>query len=406
MRILPSSNIKGQRATWWLCLLVWCQPILVGYLITAINKATGIPFVVFYNYLLPAIYIILALASFPYISRKLRASDWLFYFGFLAVYFGSYLLVPGNREYLGTLMTVLPFCMLPMYMLGVSFELEPLKKHFYVISIISILVQFIFFRVIVLTGVSQHVSSEADHHMHLSYQVLPYILFVIWYAFEKPNVVNLFFSIFGSVLMLILGTRGPFASILFFTLVYLVVFKLSHIGSFNKILILIGGVLLYLFFTTAVTALMDSISSLGGSNRVLGWILGVDEGSQLSNDARVDFAELAFQALKESNYMGLGFAGDRLFMEGFFVHNFFLECLVSYGIFFGVLIPTIILIRLIKAVIRDKESNKCRFMLIMVGLGIIPLLVSGSYVDDPWFYLMLGYCTQTLRMPKVNYYTN
>ena len=156
--------------------------------------------------------------------------------------------------------------------------------------------------------------------------------------------------------------------------------------------------MLYFLFTTVVTVLMDFIPSLGGSNRILGWILGIDESSQLSDDGRVDFATLAFQALKESNYIGLGFAGDRLFMDGFFVHNFFLECLVSYGLLGGTIISIVVVYRLVKGVRCNIENDKCKFLLILICVGFIPLLVSGSYVDNPWFYLMLGYCTQTLRI--------
>lgn len=401
MKILPSSSNSARRATWLLCLLVWSQPILVGYLITIINKVTRIPFDVFYDYIVPAIYVVLVLSALPYIRTKLKIGDWIFYFGFLAVYFGSYLFVPSNEEYLSTLVVTIPFVMLPMFFLGVSFEYEPLKKQLYVISVVSIIVQVLFFRLVSTNQVASYAEiSEADHFMHLAYQVLPYVLYVIWYTFEKPDFKNILFSVVGGLLIILLGTRGPFAAMAFFLVTYIILFKYSHIGGFYNFLIFLLGISIYFSFTMLISEMMDSLSSLGGSTRILGWLLGVDEGSQISSDARVNFAELTFTALKESGYMGLGFAGDRIFMGGFYVHNFFLECLASFGIFFGVLIPVVVFYRLIKGVLRDRNSEKSQFLLLLISLGMIPLLVSGSYVEEPWFYLMLGYCTQTLRAPK------
>lgn len=402
MKILPPYGTKAQRATWWLCLLIWSQPIIVGYFITIVNKITRIPANAFYDFLLPAVYIMLIITALPYIRKKLRFSDWLFYIGFLAVFWGSYLIFPNNREYMNTQVFSIPFVMLPLYMLGVCFELAPLKKQFFYISIISIIAQFLFFRVLTTTSLITSYADKTgiDHYMHLSYQVLPYVLYVIWFAIDAPKVVNIGFAILGVFMILILGTRGPFLSVVFFTTVYMVVFKFSHSGLFQKILILTAGALLYVAFTTLISPLLDSISGFGGSTRIIGWLLGIDESSGVSSEARVDIAKICIQELKKTDYMGLGFAGDRTFLDGYFVHNFVLECLVSYGVVMGFLVVIVIFVRLFKGVMRDVNSDICKFLLLLIGLGIIPLLVSGSYIEESWFYLMLGYCSQVLRTPK------
>ncbi len=401
MRIIPPTNSKAKRATWLLCLIIWCRPIIIDYLVTIVNKVLGVPYDIVYGYILPFIYIVLAIVAAPYITRRLKTSDWAFYFVFLTVYFSSYVLVSSNSEYLGSLLLVLPFEMLPLYFLGVSFEIEPLKKQLYVISIISILAQVFFYRFVSVGQVASYAElSEVDHFMHLSYQVLPFVLYTIWWAFENPKIHNILIAFLGGVLLLLLGTRGPFASIFLFSVVYLVVFKYSHLSFFQKLLIILGGCLLYSFFTIILTNVMDVISSTGGSNRIIRWLLGRDEGATVSSEARVDMAELTMYELKQSGYMGLGFAGDRIFMGGFWVHNFILECLISFGIVFGVLIPIVVFYRLIKGILRDTNSDKCKFLWLLIGLGMIPILVSGSYVEEPWFYLMLGYCTQTLRATK------
>jgi len=395
MKILPDNISKSEKATLWLFILVWCQPILVNDLIIFLNKFIGLSYDISLGFINPAIYIIFAILSFQYISSKLRTGDWAFYFIFLAVYFLSFVLHPENEEYLSTLQTVLPFSMLPLYFLGVSSDLQSIKRALYYLSVASILAQFVFFWFVSVSMMTDF--HNQDHYMNLAYLTIPYVLYVLWHTFEDPKYYNIVYSIIGVLLIISFGTRGPFLALVFFVSCYFLFFKMREKTLVYKILLLAGGVALYLAFVKFMPALFGYLGDTGGSTRIIGWIMGTDIGAEASSDMRIDIFSLAWSSLKNNHYMGLGFAGDRLFMDGFFVHNIFLELLVSYGLVVGAILCIVLMTRMYKSVYLNNNNDRGVFALLFVSIGFLPLLVSGSYVDDSWFYLMMGYSTQCLR---------
>lgn len=395
MKILPDNLTRSEKATFWLFLLIWCQSVIVNYFFTFLNRFTFLSYDISHGFIIPAVYIILVLISARNISGKLKASDWLVYFAFLAVYLLSYIFHPENREYLSSISLTLPFTLLPMYFLGVAADMQSMKKALYYLSGASIILQFLFFRVFSFSMMSGF--HDQDHYMNLSYITFLYVLVVLWNALEKPNIYNILLSVAGTFLVVSFGTRGPFLSLLFFAAAYLVIYKLRDKSWPYKLMIIVlcGG--LYVAFSNLLLPLLGYIGGTGGSTRIVGWLLGTDTSAIASSESRIDIFELARGELVKNNYWGLGFAGDRTFMEGFYVHNIVLEALVSYGLFFGIVLCLILFSRLIKGVYRSASSECGVYLLIFISLGFIPLLVSGSYVDEPWFYLMLGYCTQCIR---------
>lgn len=394
MKLLDNIS-RSERATAWLFILIWCQPVIVNYAFTFMNRFLGLSYEVSHGIIIPALYIILTLMSLQNISSKLRTGDWAFYFIFLAVYFLSFVLHPENEEYLSTLVTTLPFSVLPMYLLGVAMDFSSIKKILYYGSVANIILQFVFFRFLSVSLMEGF--HDQDHYMNLAYTTMPSAIYVLWCTFKSPKVYNIIYSILGIFLILSFGTRGPFLALLFFVGAYIILYRMNDMSLTRKLAVCAICAALYFISMNYLSSVFDYLGRTGGSTRIIGWILGTDTGAIESSESRLDIIDLAWSELKKSNYLGLGFAGDRTFMGGFYVHNIIIEFLLSYGLFIGALLMAALFIRLIKGEMRTLNSENGVFMLLLISIGLLPLMVSGSYVTEPWFYFMLGYSTQCIR---------
>ena len=182
-----------------------------------------------------------------------------------------------------------------------------------------------------------------------------------------------------------------------FIVTYIFIFKFPSIGIIRKIIIASGAYLFYQLIVAFLQPLLALIASAGGSARIIEWMLGENAGAEASSEQRVDIINQAISFLEKNNYMGMGFAGDRVMMKGFYVHNFAIELILSYGLILGSLLLIILAYRLTKGVFSYNIEDNNKFLLLLICTGLIPLFMSGSYVDNIWFYFMLGFCTQTLR---------
>ena len=399
IQLIPNTNNRTERFFWILCLLIWGEKIIVNYGVVLLNKITGIDYDIFYNIILPAIFVFFITSAYPLIKSKIKPIDYIFYVMVMLVFYSSYVLTTENIEYLDKYAVTLPFICLPMYFAGVFFSFRKLKAQLYFISIISLIGQFLF--VFFIAKNVEQSYQDMDDYMVQSYQILPYVLYTLYYAMESPNKYRIIWSLFGLFIVLSLGTRGPFLCSMIFIVTYILIFKFPSIGIIRKILIVSGSYFFYKVIVAFLQPLLALIVSAGGSARIIEWILGENAGAEASSEQRIDIINQAIGFLEKNNYMGMGFAGDRVMMQGFYVHNFAIELIISYGLIFGSLILIILAYRLTKGVFTYNIEDNNKFLLLLICTGLIPLFMSGSYVDNIWFYFMLGFCTQTLRTRKL-----
>ena len=52
---------------------------------------------------------------------------------------------------------------------------------------------------------------------------------------------------------------------------------------------------------------------------------------------------------------------------------------------------------ILRSVLRDGDWPTQRVILIYVGIGLWPLLVSGSYLTSPQFFALVGFCLASRR---------
>ena len=133
IQLIPNSNNRAERSLLILCLLIWSEQIIVNYGVVILNKITGIEYDIFYNVILPAIFVSFIISAYPLIKSKIKPVDYIFYVLVMLVFYFSYILNADNREYLDKFFVTLPFICLPMYFAGVFFSFRTLKEQLYYI---------------------------------------------------------------------------------------------------------------------------------------------------------------------------------------------------------------------------------------------------------------------------------
>ena len=103
---------------------------------------------------------------------------------------------------------------------------------------------------------------------------------------------------------------------------------------------------------------------------------------------RENIYQLIIKAITDNPVLGIGIAGDRLLIGGY-AHNLLLEVLVDFGLIIGsILIVTLLL--LIAKNLLTKDSERYNMIIIWISLGLVPLIVSGSYLTNTNFWILLG----------------
>jgi len=138
------------------------------------------------------------------------------------------------------------------------------------------------------------------------------------------------------------------------------------------------------------------------------------EGTFFQDIERNLITEHSITLIKKHLLIGVGIGKDRILIAdkmqrdvltqaaGLYPHNILLEVLLHFGIFIGgwilIYLLKIIYTTIFKNINRDATDVVCIF----VSIGFVPLLVSGSYVESPLFYILVGICLYQYNIIRAN----
>jgi len=212
-------------------------------------------------------------------------------------------------------------------------------------------------------------------------------------------IVNLLISY---VLVFVGGARGP---ILAFGIIAILSSIYSFIRHKNRIMIA-------LFFTIGVAVILlllfdynDVVSD--ENNRIIRLLVNNDI---LNTSGREHYTAAAIKGIKENLWGGTGVFNDRVYIYnrfhrsyainsfGSYAHNIVLEMLLQFGIIIGTGIVVFIIFLIREAYSGLDKTKGQEFFWYIIGISIIPLLVSKSYIQTWEFYLMIGYLIENLRL--------
>lgn len=175
------------------------------------------------------------------------------------------------------------------------------------------------------------------------------------------------------------GSRGP---ILCFGIYIGYLFFFYGKLTFSKMICLVTSVPLCVFFQDIVGVLYVFFLEVGINSRTL-YLLA----NNLSHSSgRTEIYQQCWDLIIANPLIGTGVASDRAVHS--YAHNLFLELWMDFGLVFGSFFLVVIALLILYALFRD--NTNASFLVMFICIGIVPLMVSGSYLTSISFGLCMG----------------
>lgn len=371
----------------WLVILFWSEHTIFAYVIQIFKRLPVVGQL--YEYVYPTLTILLLLCSIPYLSKSIKATDLLFYLVCACVVLGTSLLMPENAKYIDERLYKILVIGIPMYFVGVGYDHERIKKALYYASLIGVFVTVLYKGHQLLSGVTLH-----SDDMYASYNVLPSVMYLLYWTFETPSIWSVLTALIGCFLSFAFGTRGPALAIVLFVSLALFFRAIRSKSFWVKAVFLVSvGIALCLvlnrvFFIGLMEFLAEMFGGIGLSTRIFDMVIG---GTVAEDSARDMLSATVIKAIKENPVFGYGLMGDRVIL-GRYVHNIYVEILCDFGVFLGSGLLIALFAKYFKALKNHAHNKNFFFLLAMIVMIVVKLSLSGSFVYDQFFYFILGIC--------------
>lgn len=184
-------------------------------------------------------------------------------------------------------------------------------------------------------------------------------------------------ALFLFIIVISIGSRG--AAIVF------VLYVVYDTFQYNRKYIIPSVIAIVVFFLF-LPSLASWLDSIGISSRTLNLLLG-DSISYMSG--RDDLYDKALAVFWNNPIKGVGLFGDRVFLDGAYVHNFILELYLNWGIIVATLILFYFMWKFISTYIQSNKENRSILVKYLFA-GVAPLMASGSYLTDYDLGIFIG----------------
>ncbi len=235
-----------------------------------------------------------------------------------------------------------------------------------------------------------------QYSMSFSYYLLFSACYFLHLFHTKGRRTLLLFSLLSGVFVALLGSRGALVTYFVYAVISAFYFLKWNVRTLILWMILFSlGILFLMYFDQILSWIYDFLLSMGIQSRTLNLLRS---NQLLSHDSgRGDIYRYLFQKIGERPFLGYGVGGDRAMRDGGYAHNLFIEVFVD----FGVIIGAFLLILLGTFVVRtfQKKDNQA-LLLLFFCIGIIPLMVSGSFYTETNFWILIGFCFQIVSNVK------
>ncbi len=374
---------------------LWSKEILLNYfrgflLKIPVLSATS-------DYIIPAVLFLMFLLSYKTIAERLRGSDFVFVMGCILVYVASYLFFKRNRDFFRMEWVDFIIGCLPFYFVGVAMradEEETIIRWLYWISCISTVAFTVY--ILFINEMEDLALSAGD--MDSAYNMLPHACLLFYFMIKDFRLWKCLLFFLAVVCILMMGTRGALLCLL----VFIVLATAVTIRFQRPIVLLCMSVVCILFvtFSELTDLLIEGAYSIGEtfglSTRIFDKLLS---GNFVVSDARVYLRQRVNYYLLANPLVGYGIYGDRVVTGGQYAHNLFVEIFAQFGLLMGtILVVSLVVLsyRGIRYIFKSGDRNAQLVSLLLMSC-CFKLMVSSSYLREPFFWLLIGYFAAVCR---------
>jgi O-antigen ligase len=217
---------------------------------------------------------------------------------------------------------------------------------------------------------------------------------------NESLIINAGLFIITTLLLFAMGTRGPILFIiayLFIKLFFLIYFYPKKQNIF--LITIIGLTVLLIFSEYILDFIFNFIDILNLSSRIFDYL---SSDSFLSSDGRIRIYRSVINYLIQNPIFGIGLGNDRVYitesfgysqiqlLSGLYSHNIILEVLISYGLIIGSIIVIWFLYTFTVIFFKSLRSDYGEILLMFFAISVFPLMISGSFINYPLFFGLLG----------------
>lgn len=391
LEIQTKAEIFSKKMFYYFICLLWMYETLFRYVSIVLSR---LPYLGggFLYYFRPIVLILLLASSLPYFFKRLNVSDVIYTIAVMLFVCITVLVNSRyNQEFINSYLWTFVLQCFPMIFVGRIFpELLYDDKKIRFLGLLSLLCLISTILVILQSGAN--IQADWSGSMYYPYIMLPHLLCLFFIAVNYSNIIYLIVFILGFVFMAMLGNRGSLVCTIVFVIVCL--FKYFVKLSFPKkviSIIIFGAIILFFVEGRLYNALLLNIYNFanqhGLSTRLFYFINGDIDAP--FDSGRSILREKVIAAIFK-NPLGYGLSSD-VYFAGAYVHNIFLELLVEFGVIFGSILIVALVLLIVKVLVnRNIEWKIKNVFWLFICASLIKLLISGTYLTDPYVYFMIG----------------
>lgn len=339
------------------------------------------------------------LLSLPKLLKRIKISDHIFVFACFILYVMNILLYPQNENVLLERLFSFSILTLPYYYIGVSLDIKRFYKSFYYISVIAIYMCAFYELLYAQSAFYTGEVNTSEYNMGLAYSILPHVLMVSWMALKNVKIYSIIPMVLGLMLLLSFGTRGPVICAIVFIAIYLLFIRPSKHQKTMRIVTISLAVFAVSFLNQFMLFMQMLTFQLGMSTRLFEKYF---EGELETSLGRDYIRETLLRELATDNPLyGHGILGSYPYVNTY-PHNIVLDFLFSFGWILGIALLLSVLYVIIRMLIKYSQNEISKtFGILLVVSSILSLCFSSTFVDDAMFFMLLGYCINSLRKQRV-----
>lgn len=299
---------------------------------------------------------------------------------------------PENIPYIVSyLPRMLPYCFLTWFLITKLTSLKwiewYMQKYATVIIGLSIVAAVLIYQQGHIT-----ISENITYSMSLSYVAMIGVMWCLKSYFETEKINMLFFSVAGTIVIVMYGARNPLLAIAIYVIISIVRkgikknngVKIVKYWCFGAV-----GLMIVFFFEQFLSLISDILKNFGLSSRTIELLMA----SELSTSGRDVIHSSLIEVMNQNPLLGLGVCGDEvaLSMLGMTqsAHSLYLSIFATYGYVLGVLVLAI-LIGLNVSAYKRADKNEKEILLIYMCMVWPRGFVGGSIWDNDFFWWMFG----------------
>lgn len=384
---------KADKASLYFVAWMWSFNIW-HHLLSVIRRTPVLQ--LFTNYTIPTISILLGVYAIALNKDRIKRKDVIFCLVIIFVYIVHIVAFPNNAEKLIELQPFFFFSCFPYFIVGLFVDFNKQKNVLEYVSMAVILLNMVY-RYIFNIGEGEGlvVDLGGGDDMGTAYFYLPHCLLLLYSILQRFNIWKFLCVMVSLIMILGSGNRGSLLMIVLFLVLFFVLVKTYKKPILSRAVIIIIGLIAFLFLQDFAFFMSDWIVDLdlGFNDRTFRFFL---EGNIADDNGRDAIKTMLINSMSQSPLWGYGLCGDRV-LTGTYSHDLFWELCVSFGYLFGIVLFIWFVSIVIKGYLNCSTVNNKGFMIILFLLGFAVLFISDSFLQNRFFWLLLGYAINLRR---------